>query len=70
MNPIIFKLKYQNPRSFENLPRGATVYKDDLRGFWCVTFCDEGGKSWIEKNFRTKQSAEIRKKNFLSKAAA
>jgi hypothetical protein len=65
MHPVIFKLKYQNPRRFENLTRSASIYEDDLRGVWCAVFCDEGGKSWVEKTFRTKQEAEQRKQIFM-----
>jgi hypothetical protein len=65
MHPIIFKLKYQNPRRFENLHRSASVFENDERGFWCVVLSDEGGKSWIEKGFSSEDEASKRKSAFI-----
>ena len=67
MHPIIFKLKYQNPRRFENLSRDANVFEDDLRGCWSVVLSDENGHSWIETKFATKQAAEQRKHIFIER---
>lgn len=67
MNPIILKLKYQNPRRFENLCRTAHVFEDD-RPFamcWSLVLSDEKGNSWIETKFATKQAAEQRKQVFI-----
>jgi hypothetical protein len=65
MHPILFKLKYQNPRRFENLSRDANVFEDDLQGCWSVVLSDERGHSWIETKFTTKQAAEHRKQIFI-----
>ena len=65
MHPILFKLKYQNPRRFENLNRAGSVYEDDLQGCWSVILSDEKGRSWIEPKFITKQAAEHRKQIFM-----
>ena len=64
MHPIILKLKYQNPRRFENLERSARVFENDERGFWCVVLSDESGRSWIEKGFSSKYEASKRKQAF------
>ena len=64
MHPIILKLKYQNPRRFENLERSASVFENDERGFWCVVLSDENGKSWIEKGFLSQDEANERKRAF------
>jgi len=67
MHPILLKLKYQNPRRFENLSRDANVYEDD-RPFamcWSVILSDEKGHSWIETKFATRQAAEHRKQIFM-----
>ena len=67
MHPILCKLKYQNPRRFENLTRGANVFEDDrpLAACWSVVLCDERGHSWIETKFATRQAAEQRKQIFM-----
>jgi hypothetical protein len=64
MHPIILKSKYQNPRRFENLQRSASVFENDVRGFWCVVLSNETGQSWIEKGFLSKDEASKRKQAF------
>ena len=69
MHPIIFKLKFQNPRRFENLERSSHIYEDDttinFNNKWCVVFSDEDGRSWIEK-FADRADAIERQHSFIN----